>query len=94
MTQPPGADPSTPAAGDDPHRTDGARDLWPGWTGEAIPALFTHLYLFRLAAHMILSPAELRSIADKVEQLTAGLQRVSEGNDDAGDDDACSSRAP
>ena len=56
---------TVPASGD-PTEDDRLQDVWPGWTDETIPALFAHLYLFRLAAHMVLSPAELRAIADKV----------------------------
>lgn len=83
MTRSPGTD---LPPGNGPPRTGGKQDLWPNWTGESIPALFTHLYLFRLAAHLTLSPAELRSIADRVEQLAAGLQRVDDSHEKTSDD--------
>lgn len=72
---------TVPASGD-PTEDDRLQDVWPGWTDETIPALFAHLYLFRLAAHMILSPAELRAIADKVGQLARDLRTMNDHDDE------------
>ena len=83
MRRPPGADRTTPESGDTPPwRDDPLQDVWSGWTDETIPTLFAHLYLFRLAAHMVLSPAQLRAIADRMGQLTCDLRAMNDQDDE------------
>ncbi|MPS28821.1 MAG: hypothetical protein E2576_12000 [Alcaligenaceae bacterium] len=84
MKRPHDAGRSTPDSQGHPPRPDASslQDVWSGWTDETIPALFTHLYLFRLAAHMVLPPAELRAIANKVGQLTRDLKNMNDPDDE------------
>lgn len=84
MRRPPGADRIASGPGDSPSRRDAPlQDVWSGWTDETMPALFAHLYLFRLAAHMVLSPAQLRAIADRMGQLACDLRAMDEDDEES-----------
>lgn len=84
MRRPPGADRIAPGSGDSQSRRDDPlQDVWSGWTDETMPALFAHLYLFRLAAHMVLSPAQLRAIADRMGQLARDLRTMDEDGEES-----------
>ncbi|AZG09590.1 hypothetical protein EGT29_17970 [Pigmentiphaga sp. H8] len=83
MKPPPDMDRVAPGSDAPPSQRDGPlHDVWPGWTDETIPTLFAHLYLFRLAAHMVLPPAQLRAIADRMEHLTRDLRTMHDQNDE------------